>query len=61
MAMDEDAALAMCMAYEETNTIAGWNHLQFAHGVDHEAIKAKARHMKRWPHGMPLATRGHPL
>jgi hypothetical protein len=58
MALDDDAALRMCMWYEETATICGWNHLHFADGIDHEAIKEKAREMKRWPNGRPQAAKG---
>jgi hypothetical protein len=59
MALDDDAALAMCMYHEETNTIGGWHQLHFAPGIDHEAIKAKARHKKRWPNGEPIpSTKG---
>jgi hypothetical protein len=53
MALDEDAALAMAIAYEETATIAGWHHLHFAPGIDRDAIFAQARHNKRWPTGRP--------
>jgi hypothetical protein len=43
----------MCHWYSEESTICGWHHLHFAHGIDHEAIKAKVRHAKRWPNGEP--------
>jgi hypothetical protein len=56
MALDDDAALQQCFWREETDTIAGWNHLAFAHGIDHETIKAQARHLKRWPNGGPAPT-----
>ena len=50
-ALDEEAALQMCMWYEEAATIGGWHHLVFAPGIDREAIMAQARHNKRWPRG----------
>jgi hypothetical protein len=53
MALDDDAALAMAMAYEEDATICGWCHLHFAPGIDRDAILAQARHKKRWPNGEP--------
>jgi hypothetical protein len=53
MALDDEAALQMCMWYDEADTIGGWHHLLFGPGIDHEAIKAKARHKKRWPNGEP--------
>jgi hypothetical protein len=52
MALDDEAALQMCMWYEESATIGGWHHLLFGPGIDHEAIKAQARHKKRWPNGV---------
>jgi hypothetical protein len=53
MALDDDAALQMCMWHEESNTIGGWHEIHFAPGIDREAIFAKARHQKRWPNGEP--------
>jgi hypothetical protein len=53
MALDDDAALAMAMAYEEYATICGWSHLHFAPGIDRDAILAQARHKKQWPNGEP--------
>jgi hypothetical protein len=53
MALDEQSALAMAMAYEEHASICGWHHLHFAPGIDREAVFAQARHNKRWPNGMP--------
>jgi hypothetical protein len=53
VALDDDAALQMCMWYDEAATIGGWHHLHFAPGIDREAIFAQARHNKRWPNGMP--------
>ena len=53
MALDDDAALQMCMWYEETDTIGGWHQLHFAPGIDREAVMAQARHNKRWPNGVP--------
>ena len=46
-------ALAMAMAYEETNSIGGWHQLHFAPGIDREAVFAQARQQKRWPNGVP--------
>jgi hypothetical protein len=48
--LDDASALEMCMAYDEALC---WHQLHFHPSVDHEAIKAKARHQKRWPGGMP--------
>jgi hypothetical protein len=56
MALDDEAALQMCMWYDEAATIGGWHHLLFGPGIDHEAIKAQARHKKRWPNGMPTTS-----
>ena len=56
VAQDDDAALQMCMWYEETASIGGWHHLHFAPGIDREAIFAQARHKKRWPNGEPAPT-----
>ena len=56
VALDEDAALQMCLWYDETNTIGGWHALHFAAGIDREAVMAKARHNKRWPNGEPAPT-----
>jgi len=53
VALDDDAALQMCMWYEETDTIGGWHQLHFAPGIDREAVMAQARHNKRWPNGVP--------
>jgi hypothetical protein len=53
VALDDAAALAMAMAYEETNTIGGWHQLHFAPGIDRNAVLAQARHAKRWPNGEP--------
>jgi hypothetical protein len=58
MALDDEAALQMCMWYDEAATIGGWHHLLFGPGIDHEAIKAQARHKKRWPGGEPQTTSG---
>jgi hypothetical protein len=52
-AMDPAAAEQMLHWHDEGNTIGGWHELRFADGVDHEAIKAKVRHAKRWPNGEP--------
>jgi hypothetical protein len=52
-ALDPAAAEQMLHWHDEANTIGGWHELHFAHGIDHEAIKAKVRHAKRWPRGMP--------
>ena len=51
MALDEEAALQMCMWYEEAASIGGWHQLHFAAGIDREAVMARARHNKRWPRG----------
>jgi len=56
MALDDEAALQMCMWYNEEDSIGGWHHLLFGPGIDHEAVKAQARHKKRWPNGEPQAT-----
>jgi hypothetical protein len=53
-AMDPAAAEAMLHWHEEAATIGGWHELRFADGIDHEAIKAKVRHAKRWPNGEPV-------
>jgi hypothetical protein len=53
VAQHEDAALQMCMWYEETDSIGGWHQLHFAPGIDRDAVMAKARHNKRWPNGVP--------
>jgi hypothetical protein len=53
VALDEEAALQMCMWYEETATIGRWHQLHFAPGIDREAVMAKARDLKRWPTGRP--------
>jgi hypothetical protein len=53
-AMDPAAAEQMLHWHNETNTIGGWHELRFADGIDHEAIKAKVRHAKRWPNGEPV-------
>ena len=50
-ALDEEAALQMCMWYEEAASIGGWHQLHFAAGIDREAVRARARHNKRWPRG----------
>jgi hypothetical protein len=63
VALDDDAALAMAMAYNEEDTIGGWHQLHFAPGIDREAILAQARHKKRWPNGEPtraMADYTHP-
>jgi hypothetical protein len=52
--MDPAAAEQMLHWYDEANTIGGWHELRFADGIDHEAIKAKVRHAKRWPNGEPV-------
>ena len=52
-ALDEEAALQMCMWYEEAATIGGWHQLHFAPGIDRDAVMAQARHNKRWPTGQP--------
>jgi hypothetical protein len=54
MALDEESALAMAMAYNERDTINGWHHLHFAPGIDRDKIFAQARHKKRWPNGEPV-------
>jgi hypothetical protein len=56
MALDEESALAMAMAYNETDTINGWHQLHFAPGIDRDKIFAQARHKKRWPNGMPTTS-----
>jgi hypothetical protein len=53
VALDEEAALQMCMWYEESASIGGWHQLHFAPGIDREAVRAQARHKKRWPNGVP--------
>jgi hypothetical protein len=53
-ALDPAAAEQMLHWYDETNTIGGWHELRFADGIDHEAIKAKVRHAKRFPGGEPV-------
>ena len=53
-AMDPAAAEQMLHWHDETNTIGGWHELRFADGIEHEAIKAKVRHAKRWPNGEPV-------
>jgi hypothetical protein len=58
IALDEDAALQMCLWYDEEASIGGWHHLHFAPGIDREAILAQARVAKRWPNGMPQTIRG---
>jgi hypothetical protein len=55
-ALDEEAALQMCMWYEEAATIGGWHQLHFAPGIDREAVMAQARHNKRWPNEVPSQT-----
>jgi hypothetical protein len=57
VAQDEDAALQMCMWYDETASIGGWHQLHLASGIDREAILAQARHKKRWPNGDPTRIR----
>jgi hypothetical protein len=56
--LDEDSALEMCMAYDEALC---WHQLHSHPSIDHEAIKAKARHAKRWPNGMPSQTSSQPI
>jgi hypothetical protein len=53
-ALDHEAALQMCMWYEETDTVGGWHQLLFHPNIDREAIMAQARHKKRWPNGEPV-------
>jgi len=53
VALDEEAALQMCMWYEEAASIGGWHQLHFAPGIDREAVMAQARELKRWPTGRP--------
>ena len=53
MALDEDAALQMCLWYDEAATIGGWHQLHFHPSVDREAIMTKARDLKRWPTDRP--------
>ena len=53
MALDEEAALQMCIWYEEAASIGGWHQLHFAPGIDREAVMAQARELKRWPTGRP--------
>jgi len=55
-ALDQDAALAMAMAYHEDL----WHQLHFAPTVDREAVFATARHKKRWPNGMPSQSMSGP-
>jgi hypothetical protein len=61
MALDDEAAHQMCLWYDESNSIGGWHELRFAHHIDHEAVKAKARHAKRWPNGEPAQTTIQPI
>jgi len=50
VALDTDAALQMCMWYDEAATIVGgWHHLHFHPSIDLEKVLAQARHTKRWP------------
>ena len=56
VALDEESALAMAMAYEERDSINGWHPLHFAPGIDRDKIFAQARHKKRWPNGEPQTT-----
>jgi len=51
VALDDDAALQMCMWYDEAATIGGWHQLHFAPGIDREAIQARAAYEKRFPGG----------
>jgi len=60
VALDDDAALAMAMAYDESATIGGWHEIHFGPGIDREAIFAKARHKKRWPNGEPTPSASPP-
>jgi hypothetical protein len=53
IALDEEAALALAMAYEEHATICGWSHMHFHPSIDRNAILDQARHKKRWPNGEP--------
>jgi hypothetical protein len=52
-ALDHEAALQMCMWYEETDTVGGWHQLLFHPNIDREAILTTARHQKQWPNGEP--------
>ena len=52
-ALDEDAAMALFMAYDEAATIGGWHQLHFHPSIDRAAVFAQARHNKRWPNGEP--------
>ena len=56
VALDEEAALQMCMWYDEAATIGGWHQLHFHPSVDREKVLAQARHKKRWPNGEPAPT-----
>jgi hypothetical protein len=60
VALDEEAALQMCLWYNETVSIGGWHHLHFAPGIDRDKIFAQARHKKRWPNGMPSQSMSGP-
>ena len=53
IALDEEAALQMCMWYEESATIGGWHQLHFAPGIDRKAVMARAAEARRWPLGRP--------
>jgi hypothetical protein len=53
VALDAEAALQMCMWYEETASIGGWHQLHFHPSVDREAVMAQARERRRWPNGPP--------
>jgi hypothetical protein len=56
VALDTDAALAMAMAYNETDSINGWHQLVFAPSVNRAAVFAQARLNKQWPpNGIPPA------
>src|SRR6516165_10264196 len=43
VALDEEAALQMCMWYDEVASIGAWHQLHFAPGIDREAVMAQAR------------------
>jgi len=59
-ALDEDAAMALFMAYDEAATIGGWHQLHFHPSIDRAAVFAQARHNKRWPNGEPAPTMAEP-
>ena len=56
-ALDEEAAMEMCMSYHEDL----WHRLHFHPSVDREAVLAQARHNKRWPNGVPSQSTTQPI